>query len=102
MLTLRDGAVSAARVKRYEDALRLLRKANEVLSNIGERQELQAGFLIEEALVLWEDGARGDALQRLADAYDAIDLFDPSSSKQAQRAHVMARAAGAYFVTISE
>jgi tetratricopeptide (TPR) repeat protein len=98
VLALRDGAAAAAQAKRHEDALRLFRKAEAGLAAKGAHEALRAGFAIDEALVLWDQGNRRDALRRVGDALDAVEAFNPDLSRQHQRAHQMARAGVGIFM----
>lgn len=91
-LALRDGAVAAAKAARYEDALRLFRKADAAFAASPLRDGLRAGLIVEQALVFWQQGDRAEALRRAADALDAVACLDPSASRQALRSHVAARA----------
>lgn len=91
-LALRDGAVSAAKAERYEDALRLWGKAAEQQSQMSSRPAWFAAFKIERALVLWRADRTADALAETADALDAIEALDAAGSRQAERTHQYARA----------
>lgn len=101
-LALRDGGVAAANAKRYDDALRLLRKADAVLAEKGSHEALRIGLTIDEAMVLWEQGQRAAALRRAGDALEAVEQIDPSASRQNLRAHRMARAVVGLFMHIVE
>jgi tetratricopeptide (TPR) repeat protein len=98
VLALRDGAVAAARAKRYEDALRLFRKASCALPTSEARNAMRVGFVIDEALVLWEFGQRQHALERAADALHAVATLEATTSRQHLRTHRMARATVGLFM----
>jgi hypothetical protein len=91
VLALRDGAVSAARAALLPDALRLFGKAHDVLVAMDEHQGLAIGIQVETALVYWAMNNRAGAILALADALDAVELLDPSSSRQNERAHQFVR-----------
>jgi hypothetical protein len=74
------------------DAVRLFRKAHDVLEREGERPALSAGIQIEIALVRWEMEDRKGALTELAIALDAVEPLDPASSRQNERSHQFVRA----------
>ncbi|MGA2794449.1 MAG: hypothetical protein ABSE69_13120 [Roseiarcus sp.] len=93
VLALRDGAVSAARAKLFSDALRLFGKAHEVLITEGQHPGLAVGMQVESALVSWDMNDRPRAILMLADALDAVELLNPATSRQNERAHQFARAA---------
>ena len=91
-LALRDGGVSAARARLFSDAIRLFRKAHDVLEGEGEHPALSVGMKIDMALVRWEMEDRNGAIAELADALDAVEPLDPAGSRQSERAHQFARA----------
>jgi hypothetical protein len=91
-LALRDGAVAAADAGRDDDALRLLRKANAVFAAKGTHLAMCAGLTVDEAMVLWRQGRRAEALGRAGDGLDAVETIDLAASLQNRRAHLMARA----------
>lgn len=91
-LALRDGAVAAAKAARYEDALRLFQKADAAFAESPLRDGMRSGLIVEEALVLWQQGDRTAALRRAADALEAVAALDPAASRQEQRSHVAVRA----------
>jgi hypothetical protein len=91
-LALRDGAVAAALAKRHDDAIRLLRKADAVFAATGSQEAMRVGLTVDEAMVLWEQGLRVDALRRAADALEAVEAIDPSATRQSLRSHRAARA----------
>src|SRR5262249_47270146 len=99
---LRDGAVSAAKVERFDDALRLFDKAIESLRSVSDREPLVAGLIVETALVLWRAGKKAEAILRAADALDAVGEFAPND-RQAERSHQYARAiAGLFFSELDD
>jgi hypothetical protein len=61
-LALRDGAVSAARAGLFSDAIRLFRKAHNVLDTEGDHPGLTVGLQIEVALAVWAQGDRSSAI----------------------------------------
>ncbi|WP_291821797.1 hypothetical protein [Bosea sp. (in: a-proteobacteria)] len=91
-LALRDGAVSAARAGRMDDASRLWTKAHAQQGEMASRPAWFAAFRIERALVLWRAGRTAEALVETADALDAVETFDPIETRQAERTHQYARA----------
>jgi hypothetical protein len=91
-LALRDGGVSAAKSDRFSDAIRLFEKANEALLIDPDRAPLAAGLLIEKALAQWRGGQKAEAVITSADAFDAVEQFEPTTSRQAERSHQFARA----------
>ncbi len=101
-LALRDGAAAAADAKRYDDALRLFRKAEAVFAAKGGSDAMCIGLIIDEAIVLWELGERAAAIRRAGDALEAVEKIDPSTSRQNLRAHRMARAVVGFFMYLGE
>lgn len=97
-LALRDGAVAAADVKRYDDALRLFDKAEAVFAAKEGCEAISIGVTIDGAMVLWELGQRGAAIRRAGDALEAVEKINPLASQQNLRAHRMARAAVGLFM----
>lgn len=91
-LALRDGALSAAKSGRSDDAARLIDKAHASLAAVDGREALAAGLLVERSLILWRAGKRAHALLAAADTLDAVERFSPTSSRQAERSHQFARA----------
>jgi len=91
-LALRDGGLSAARAKRFADAVRLLDKAEQALRGDQQKKALATGILVEKGLAYWEAGQRSNAILALADALDALETFSLSESRQAERAHQLTRA----------
>ena len=101
-LALRDGALSAARSSRFDDAIRLLDKALASAAAI-DRPYWAAGLLIERSLILWRAGRRSEALLVAADALDAVEHFSPQDSRQAERSHQYARAlVGLFFSEVED
>src|SRR5262249_10223891 len=80
-LALRDGGVAAANANRHDDALRLLRKADAVFAAKGTHDALRIGLTVDEAMVLWEQGQRANALRRAGDALEAVEQIDASASR---------------------
>jgi hypothetical protein len=102
-LALRDGALSAAKSKKFDDALRLLDKAIVSLTSVDGREALAAGVFIERSLILWRAGKRTHALAAAADTLDVVERFSPTSSRQAERSHQYARAViGLFFREFNE
>ena len=97
-LALRDGAVAAAHAKRYDDALRLLRKADAVFAAEESLAAMRVGITIDAAMILWDQRHQRDALQQAGDALEAVETLDPVASRQNQRAHRMARAVVGLFM----
>jgi hypothetical protein len=91
-LALRDGGVSAARAERFDDALRLFRKACTVVSPEANSSARAVGILIEIALTQWTVNRPAEAIATLADALDAVGALDVAESRQSERAHQFARA----------
>jgi tetratricopeptide (TPR) repeat protein len=91
-LALRDGALSAAKSNKFDDALRLLDKALASMAFVEGREALTAGILIERSLVLWHAGKHERALVSAADTLDAVERFSLNDSRQAERSHQYARA----------
>jgi len=91
-LALCDGGVSAAKSGRFPDAIRLFEKAYEALPKNPDNSALAAGILIEKALAQWHDGRKPEAVITAADAFDAVEQFEPTASRQAERSHQFARA----------
>jgi hypothetical protein len=87
MLALREGAISCANAGRIEDSLRLFRKAEMVLQELGTHNALVVGLRIEQALAMWRNNDLHGALSRLADAFEALEEADAEESRQGQRAH---------------
>lgn len=99
-LALRDGAEAAAAAKRYDDALRLFRKAETAFASSGDSGALRIGLIVDEAIVLWELGQREAAIRCAGDALEAVEKIDSSSSRQNLRAHQMARAVVGLFMVL--
>lgn len=101
-LALRDGALSAARSSRFDDAIRLLDKALASAAKI-DRPYWAAGLLIDRSLILWRAARRSEALLAAADALDAVEHFSPQDSRQAERSHQYARAiVGLFFSEVGD
>lgn len=98
-LALRDGATSAAKAGRFDDALRLWEKALAQRSQMPSRPAWFAAFLIERALVLWRAGRIAEALGEAANALDSVEALDPVETRQAERTHQYARALVNMFLT---
>jgi tetratricopeptide (TPR) repeat protein len=90
-LALRDGGIAAAKAGRLLDAIRLFDKAHEALVKNPDNAPLAAGVLIEKALAQWRGGKRPEAVITAADAFDAVEQFEPTASRQAERSHQFAR-----------
>jgi hypothetical protein len=91
-LALRDGGISAAKSDRFADAIRLFEKAHEAFLKNPDNAPLAAGILIEKALVQWRGGQKPEAAITAAAAFDAVEQFEPTVSRQAERSHQFARA----------
>jgi tetratricopeptide (TPR) repeat protein len=91
-LALRDGGISAAKSDRFADAIRLFEKAHDAFLKNLDNAPLAAGILIEKALVQWRGGQKREAAITAADAFDAVEQFEPTVSRQAERSHQFARA----------
>jgi hypothetical protein len=91
-LALREGAISAARAERFEDAARLFGKSHDAMTAAPGREALSAALIIEKALVLWRAGKRSDAILTAADALDAVEAISSTDSRQGERSHQYARA----------
>ena len=96
-LALRDGAIWAARAEQLPAALRLFTKALAELVLEGAHAALATGLKIEIALILWAMGERADALAALAEAFEALEGFDPAASRANERVHQFGRAAAGLF-----
>jgi hypothetical protein len=90
-LALRDGAVAAARSKRFPDAVRLLEKASYTIQTRPYYEAFHAGLVLERALTQWESGDRASGLATLADAFELIERISPEKDRQSQHAHRIAR-----------
>ena len=91
-LALRDGGISAAKSGRFSDAIRLFEKAHETFLKNPDNAPVAAGILIEKALAQWRGGQKQEALLSAADALEAVEQFEPTASRQAERSHQFARA----------
>jgi tetratricopeptide (TPR) repeat protein len=91
-LALRDGGISAAKSGRFSDAIRLFEKAHEAFQKNPDNAAVTASILIEKALAQWRGGEKLEAILGAADALDAVKQFEPTASRQAERAHHFARA----------
>jgi hypothetical protein len=96
-LCLRDGAVWARRADQFPVALRLFAKAFDALVQESEHAALAIGIKIEIALVLWAMDDRAAAVGTLAEVFEGLEQFDPSASRQNERAHQFGRAAAGLF-----
>lgn len=90
-LALRDGAVSAARCRMWDEAVRLLDKASTALTTAGAAAGLSVGLKIERALVLWEATDRIGSLATIADVFDLLEALPPSESRQNEHVHQVGR-----------
>ena len=91
-LALRDGGISAAKSGRFSDAIRLFEKAHEAFLKNPDNGPVAASILIEKALAQWRGGEKPEAILSAADALDAVEQFEPTASRQAERSHQFARA----------
>ena len=96
-LALRDGAIWAARAEQLTVALRLFTKAFDALVQEGDHAALATGLKIEIALILWAIGDRAGAVDALAEAFEALERFDPAASRANERVHQFGRAATGLF-----
>jgi hypothetical protein len=96
-LALRDGAIWAARADLLPGALRLFTRAFEALAEEGANPALATGLKIEIALILWTMGDRAAAVGALAEAFEALEQFDPAASRSNERVHQFGRAAAGLF-----
>lgn len=101
-LALRDGGVSAARIKRFDDAVRLFERAHAAAMEDGERSAFAAGLLVDKAMALWFSGQHVEALKCLADTLDQIENLDPTTSRKNEHVHQYARAAVGLFLHETE
>ena len=91
-LALREGGILAAKSYRFPDAIRLFEKAHKAFLKNPDNAPLAAGILIEKALAQWRGGQKPEAVIVAADAFDAVEQFEPTASRQAERSHQFARA----------
>lgn len=96
-LALRGGGTSAARSHRFDVAARLFGKATAAFDDIEGYESLAAGARVDLPMALWDAGERTIALRCLADAFDILGALDANASRQNERAHQFARAAGGLF-----
>jgi hypothetical protein len=67
-------------------------KAREALLRNPDNASLAAGILVEKALAQWHGGQKPEAVITAAGAFDAVEQFEPTASRQAERSHQFARA----------
>ena len=91
-LALRDGGIMAAKSGRFSDAIRLFEKAHEAFLKNPDNASVAVSILIEKALAQWRGGEQPEAILSAADALDAVEQFEPTASRQAERSHQFARA----------
>jgi hypothetical protein len=91
-LALREGAISAAKAGRLEDALRMIGGARSAISAVSDRKALSIGLMLEEALIKWRADDRQGAIKLVADALMEVSTIPVDESFQALRTHRMARA----------
>lgn len=96
-LALRDGAVSAARIGRFEIATRLFGKARESALKAESHLALATGLLVDQAMSRWNGGDRAGGLADLSSAFEQLPNLDPTHSRQNQRVHQFARGVGGLF-----
>ena len=91
-LSLREGGIWAAKSGRYSDAIRLFEKAHEAFLQNPDNAPVAASMLVEKALTQWRGGEKPEAILSAAHALDAVEQFEPTTSRQAERSHQFARA----------
>jgi hypothetical protein len=91
-LALRDGAISAANAKKFEDALRLLDKARAALERVDGKLALSTGLLVDKSLVMWRSDKRSGALRLAVEALESVEQISPINTRQEERSHQYARA----------
>lgn len=90
-LALRDGAISAAKVGRFPDALRMIEGAQAAISGVSGRAALAIGLKLEQALMRWRSDDRRGAIRHAAEALEWVSLLPDDESFQALRSHKLAR-----------
>jgi hypothetical protein len=91
VLAIRDGAVSAGKSRRFDEAIRLFAKARDRLTDSEDRWPIRTGILVETSLAQWRSGAQADAIRTAAQVLQELERFGAQSSRQAERVHQYGR-----------
>ncbi|WP_316355193.1 hypothetical protein [Devosia sp.] len=91
-LALRDGAVSAGKDGRFDQAERLFEKARQTLTDTDDHVPLRVALVIERSLSLWRGGKHLDAISLAAEILEQLETTNANMSRQAERTHQYGRA----------